>query len=291
MYGTITGWRGGVLYQSADAGTTWAAIEEFGPPGATIGTASNSIGVVESRMIDKASSLTVVLANGELFDVTELAMLNGANHFAYGAAGRWEIIAAQKCTLQSGTTYVLSNLLRGRYGTEQYMSTHVIGDKVILLDVEDLAIVAMSTSTIGLARDYRGITLGQDIGTDSNRSFTYAAINLKPLAPIALTGNRDPASNDWSLSWLRQTRTGGAWRDNVDADLGESFEQYQIDVFSDGSYATLKRTITVTTAAAAYSSGDQVADFGSNQATLYLKLYQVSATVGRGYPLTTSITR
>ena len=36
---------------------------------------------------------------------------------------------------------------------------------------------------------------------------------------------------------------------------------------------------------------NQVTDFGSNQATLYVKVYQLSANVGRGYPLTTSITR
>lgn len=291
MCGTLAGWGGGVLMQSTDAGATWAAIEDFGPPGATIGAASNTIGAVESRLIDKASRLTVVLTSGDLFDVTELAMLGGANHFAYGVNGRWEIIAAQKCTLQSGTTYVLSDLLRGRYGTEQYMGTHSAGDTVVLLDTDDLAMIAMSTSTIGLARDYRGITVGEDISTDSNRSFTYNAINLKPLAPFALTGDIDPLSNDWTLTWLRRTRIGGTWRDYVDADIGESSEQYQIDIFADGSYATLKRTIIAYQAAAGYTSAYQVADFGSNQSTLYVKIYQLSATVGRGYPLTTSITR
>ena len=291
MCGTLAGWNGGVLMQSTDAGATWSAIEDFGPPGAAIGQASTSIGAVESRLIDKASRLTVVLTSGDLYDTTELAMLGGANHFAYGVDGRWEIIAAQKCTLQSGTTYILSDLLRGRYGTEQYMGTHATGDSVVLLDVDDLAIVAMSSNTIGLARDYRGITLDQDIGSDSSRTFTYAAINLKPLAPIALTGNRDPASNDWALAWVRRTRSGGEWRDYVEADLAESAEQYQIDIFADGSYATVKRTLWIGGPSASYLSADQVTDFGSNQATLYLKIFQMSATVGRGYPLTTSITR
>lgn len=291
MCGTLAGWNGGVLMQSTDAGATWSAIEDFGPPGAAIGQASTSIGAVESRLIDKASRLTVVLTSGDLYDTTELAMLGGANHFAYGVDGRWEIIAAQKCTLQSGTTYILSDLLRGRYGTEQYMGTHATGDSVVLLDVDDLAIVAMSSNTIGLARDYRGITLDQDISSDSSRIFTYAAINLKPLAPIALTGNRDPASNDWALAWVRRTRSGGEWRDYVEADLAESAEQYQIDIFADGSYATVKRTLWIGGPSASYLSADQVTDFGSNQATLYLKIFQMSATVGRGYPLTTSITR
>lgn len=291
MYGAKSGWQGGVLMQSTDAGANWAAIDDFGPPGATIGAATNTIGAVESRLIDKASQLTVVLANGELSSTTELAMLGGANHFAYGAHGRWEIIAAQTCALQSGSTYLLSNLLRGRFGTEQYMGAHLAGDIVVLLDADDASFIPMSTGSIGLARDYRGITLNRDISTDSNQSFTYIAVNLKPLAPLALTGNRHPATNDWALTWLRRTRSGGEWRDYVDADLGETSEQYQVDIHSDGSYTTVKRTLTVTAQGADYTSADQVSDFGSNQATLYVKIFQLSPTVGRGAPLTASITR
>jgi hypothetical protein len=73
--------------------------------------------------------------------------------------------------------------------------------------------------------------------------------------------------------------------------LAEASESYQIDVYADGTYATVKRTITASAPSCVYTSIDQVSDFGANQATLYLKLTQISATVGRGYPLTTSITR
>jgi hypothetical protein len=215
-------------------------------------------------MIDNASALTATLTQGELYDCTEIALFAGANGFAYGADGRWEIIAARSCALVSGTTYTLRNLLRGRYGTEWAMSLHVAGDALILLDS------------------------GGDI-----EILAYRGVNLKPLSPIALTGNRDPSSNDWTLTWIRRTRTGGEWRDYVDADLGETSEAYadrrlrrwhlrhgQADDHHEHA------------GPAAYASADQVADFGANQATLYLKLYQMSsAIVGRGYPLTQSITR
>lgn len=291
MTGALAGWQGGVLMQSTDAGATWASLYDFGAPGADMGVCSNSIGAVDHRVIDSASVLTVTMTQGELYSVTQLAMLAGGNHFAYGADGRWEIIAAQNCTLVSGTTYTLTNLLRGRFGTEWAMGLHASGDALVLLDTTDVAAIAMSTGTIGLGYLYRGITVDRDISTDSNRTFAYQGVNLKPLSPIALTGAIDPATADWSLSWIRRTRTGGEWRDYVDADLGESSEAYQIDVFADGTYATVKRTIAVTTQAAAYTSAQQVADFGSNQTTIYLKVYQLSATIGRGYPLTQSLTR
>lgn len=290
MTGALSGWQGGALLQSADSGSTWVDIADFDAPGATIGVASTILGEVESRMLDKASRLTVTLTQGDLYDCTEAAMLAGANHFAYGADGRWEILAAQKCTLQSGKTYVLSDLWRARFGTEWAMPLHQAGDAIILLDTDDLALISTSSSTIGLSRLYRGITYGRDISTDSNRTWTYQGINLKPLSPIGLNGNRD-ASNNWTLSWVRRTRGVAEWRDNVDAPLNEASEQYQVDIFSSASYTTLKRTLTVSTASATYSAADQTADFGSAQATLYLRIYQISATVGRGQPLQQSITR
>lgn len=291
MTGALAGWQGGVLMQSTDAGATWASLHDFGAPGADMGTCSNSLGAVESRMIDAASALSVTMTQGALFSVTQLAMLAGGNHFAYGSDGRWEIIAAQECTLVSGTSYTLTNLLRGRFGTEWAMSLHAAGDALVLLDTTDVAAITMSAGSIGLGYLYRGITVDRDISTDGSRTFAYQGVNLKPLSPIALTGAIDPATADWSLSWIRRTRTGGEWRDYVDADLGESSEAYQIDVSADGTYATVKRTITATSPAASYTSAQQVTDFGSNQATLYLKVYQVSSVIGRGYPLTQSITR
>jgi hypothetical protein len=291
MNGALAGWRGGVLYQSVDSGTTWLERQEFGPPGATFGTASNSIGVVEDRMVDASSVLTVELAQGELYDTTLLAMLSGANHFAYGADGRWEIIAAQKCTLVSGSTYKLQDLLRGRFGTEWAMGLHAGGDAVILLDSADIEAIPMDTAQIGASLLYRAITAGRDFSTDGNRSFTYQGVNLKPLSPILLNGSIDPGSGDWTLLWTRRSRKDTEWRDYVDAPLGEDSEQYQLDIYDSGSYSVVKRTITATAQTASYSAADQTTDFGSGQSTLYIKLYQVSATIGRGYPLTTSITR
>ncbi len=171
------------------------------------------------------------------------------------------------------------------------MGLHSVGDALVLLDTADVAAIATNSGSIGLSYIYRGVTADRDISTDANRAFAYQGVNLKPLSPIALTGDRDPSSNDWALTWIRRTRDSGEWRDYVDVSLGEATESYAIEVYADGSYATVKRTITASSPFCVYPSADQVSDFGANQATLYLKLTQISATVGRGYPLTTSLTR
>ena len=219
-------------------------------------------------------------------------MLNGANHFAYGANGRWEIISAQNAVLQGDGTYLLSDMLRGRFGTEWAMGTHQAYDRLVLLNTSTLQFMASPVNGIGLTYQYRAVTFGKQISSADSVDFAYDGENLECLSPVYLNGSRHPTTNDWSLTWLRRTRVGGEWRSYVDASLGEASEAYEVEIYSSAAYTTIKRTITgLTSAACAYTSAEQVTDFGSNQATLYIKIYQLSANVGRGQPLTTSITR
>lgn len=290
--GKTSGWPGAVLMRSGDGEASWDQVAAYSRPGSAIGIAANALAApAQSALIDSANSLTVGLYAGELFSVSELQMLNGANHFALGVDGRWEIIAARSCVLQADGTYILSDLLRGRFGTEWAMSTHQIGDMIVLLNAVGQSFIDLSSDAIGLVRRWRMVTLGNALESADSADFAYRGVNLECLSPVYLNGSR-AASGDWSLSWLRRTRVGGEWRDYIDAPLGEASEVYEVEIYTSAAYTTLKRTITgLTTASATYTSAQQVADFGSNQATLYVKVYQLSANVGRGYPLTTSITR
>ena len=72
--------------------------------------------------------------------------------------------------------------------------------------------------------------------------------------------------------------------------MSEASESYVIEIYTDGTYATIKRTLTSSTPNVVYTLLQQLADFGSLPVTLYLKIYQVSANVGPGYPLTASLT-
>lgn len=230
------------------------------------------------------------IGGGSLASVTQLQMFNGANHFAYGVDGRWEIIAAQNAELQADGSYILSNLLRGRFGTEHNMGNHAAGDGVVQLSDPDIAFATLPATGVGAPALYRGVTSGAPLDSAANASFTYGGVNLKPLAPVYLNGSRN--AGDWSLSWIRRSRTDGEWRNSVDAALGEASESYDLEIYTDGTFATVKRTFSsLTSAVATYTSAQQVTDFGSNQATLYVRIYQRSATVGRGFPLSTSITR
>ena len=287
MYGG-SGWPGGVLVRTDDGGTTWTDVQAFDSAGGTVGSASNTIGVVDSRVWDKASVLSVTLNNGTLSSATEAAVLNGKNYFAYGVDGRWEIIAAQTCTLVSGSTYTLQNLLRGRFGTEWAMGLHEFGDTIVALNTSDVTAIGMSSSSIGLSRAYRAITYDQDISSDSDRDFTYRGVNLECLSPVHFTGYRSIATSDWIFSCVRRSRTDGEWRDLVDAGLGETSEAYELDICTDATYATVKRTISSTTLPITYTYAQQVSDFGTTVANAHARIHQMSSVVGRGYGQTGS---
>ena len=212
-------------------------------------------------------------SDASLQSVTELAVLNGANAALIGD----EIIQFKTATLLSPGQYRLSGLLRGRLGTEWATGSHTEGDRFILLDgALDKEIVA--NNIIGLARQYKPVTVGSSLSSATSQDFVYEGVALKPYSPAMVEGVRD--SGELTISWLRRTRIGGDWRDNVDVPLSEATEAYEVDIM-DG--ADVVRTISASTQTASYSAAEQTLDFGSAQAAVTARVYQLSAIVGRGY--------
>jgi hypothetical protein len=279
MCGYTASWPGGTIWRSADAGQTWDDLQAIAAP-CTFGRARGVLPAHDGNLIDYGRTLTVDLFAGSLSGIAESQMLNGANIAAYGADGRWEIMRFTNATLNADGSYTISGFWRGDKGTERATGLHVAGDSFVLLDDPDGAFIGMPTELIGVPRYYRGITNAADIDTDDNLILSYAGVNLECLSPVHAAGVR--SAGDLAISWKRRTRVGGSWRDNVDATLGEASEAYEIDVM-DG--ATVKRTITATTQTATYTSAQQVTDFGSAQSSILVRIYQISAVVGRGYPL------
>jgi hypothetical protein len=216
---------------------------------------------------------------GQLESVTELAMLNGANAAAIGQPGRWEIIKFQTATLQANGTYTLTDLIRGYKGTEHNKGNHATSDVFVLLTEAALSRTTANDNEIGLARHYKGVTTGSTIFTALEYELINSAESLKPYSPVDISATRD-GSNNIAITWTRRTRIGGEWRDGVNAQLGEATQAYEIDVMS-GS--TVKRTISgLTSPSYTYTATDQTTDFGSTQSSVTLRIYQLSATVGRG---------
>lgn len=279
--GAYSGWRGGSVLRSDDGGVSWATQSGTSPPGATTALATNTIGAAPTNAMDVSSVLNVKMSSGDISSVSELALFNGLNHFAYGEPGRWEIIGARTVTLQSDGSYNLTNLLRGRYGTEWAMASHAVMDDLVLLNSGQLNFAPQPTSILGSSRMWTILGYGDADATQNSRAFTYGGENLECLSPVHVRAFQ-ALNGDWTIQWVRRTRIDGEWRDYVDAGLGEAAENYVVEIFTGPAYAPLKRTLTATAQSVTYTNAQQVTDFGIATRTLYYRVAQVSALVGNG---------
>ena len=284
--GVYSGWPGATLLRSDDTGQSWQSIQGFGTPGSLMGYCTSTIGAGSTHVIDTANRLNVRLFSGALASVTALQMFAGANHFAYGAHGRWEIIAGMTVTAEADGTYTLQNLMRGRFGTERYMTTHGATDMLVALDESRLRFIGMNWGSLNLVNQWRAVTRGYMLDSAADVNLAYTGVNFECLSPVVIKGGKN-STGDWTIEWTRRTRTPVEPFSGLNAPLAESSEAYEVEIYSDNTYTTLKRTLTgLTSASATYTSAQQTTDFGVVQKYLYLKVYQLSATVGRGYSAT-----
>lgn len=240
---------------------------------ATTGTCATILGDAKNVNIwDESNTVDVTVFSGAAFTKTKAEILNGDNAVLIGN----EIIQFTTITLVSGDTYRLSGLLRGRLDTPA--TGHIAGERAILLSGDGIARVSLATNEIGILKYYRGVTVNADIDAVSPTSFACQAAGLKPFAPCHIKGNRDSSGN-LAIEFKRRTRFNGGWVDNIDVPLNEASESYTLRIMNG---TTVKRTFNLTSPSATYTSAQQITDFGSNQATVSVQVWQNSAVVGAG---------
>jgi hypothetical protein len=275
---TPANWRGAVLYESRDGGVNYTAIKTLSAA-ATMGYTTDILGDFASGNIpDESNTVNVDLLDGELSSTTTAGLLAGTNTCVIGD----EIIYFRTATLEVDGSYTLSGLLRGRRGTEYAMGAHAIGDRFVLVTSATVARIGQVTADIGATRHYKAVSNGSTLADAEEIEFTNDGATLEPYAPVHLGGGRD-ASGNLTINWTRRNRISGEWRDSVDVPMSETSEAYEVDIYSDGTYSTVLRTVTgLSSATTPYSAADQTTDFGSPQSTVYFRVYQMSSIVGRG---------
>jgi hypothetical protein len=179
--------------------------------------------------------------------------------------------------LQLDGSYILSVFQRGIRGTENFIGTHIINEKVILLDRK-----TNLSAEINREFKLKALSFGSydTLSSVTPVSVTPFAFGLKPYAPCNVSGTR--ASGDLTIVWQRRDRINAEWRGAGEIPMSESIEKYEIDIANAANTAVI-RTITVTSAkTTVYTSAQQVTDFGSAQASIRMRLYQISSVFGRG---------
>lgn len=275
--GGAAGWRLASLYRSADGVDYDVLLSQ--DLAAVLGTVTSALGSGPTAILDHANTLGVTLANPEheLDTVSFEALLRGANAAVVGN----EILQFQTATLVGPGQYVLSGLLRGRLGTDDAVAGHVPGERFVLLDgLAAIVRVRDGLALVGVPNSYKAVSLYQPFGDAMPFGFTNTARALRPYAVVNLAGTRDGAGT-LTMTWTRRTRIPAPWADHVDAPLGETSERYELDIRNAADTATL-RTLSVTAPSAVYTAAEQIADFGALQASVRVRVVQLSETVGRG---------
>jgi hypothetical protein len=219
------GWSGGVLFSSSD-NENFSQLD-FSNTEIPYGVVSVKTPAPRSAFSwDYTTTITVRMVKGTLSSTTALNVLNGANGFVLGN----EVMQFQNATMNGDGTYTLSNLLRGRRGTEWACNLHQPGETFILLNGTGLHKMSTQLSLINALRYVKGVTVGQPITSAYPQQFTQQGNDLKPYAPAQFQGVRD-ASGNFSVSWQRRTRIGGAWMDGTGTvPLSEDSESYDVEV-------------------------------------------------------------
>jgi GTA TIM-barrel-like domain/Putative phage tail protein len=235
---------------------------------------------------DRSNTLRVILRQGELASVTEEALLGGANLAAIeNADGEWELIQFQTATLVGASTYDLSVLLRGQFGTEGAMRDPVAASaRFILLD-DAVTAVEMTSDDVRLTLNWRYGPIGEAIDSLAFKTEAHAftGLGLRPFKPVRLQGKRDPSTGDWTFIWVRRTRVAGDSWEAVETPLAEESELYRLEIL-DAPGGDVLRSIDVVAPSYLYSAADQTADFGAPQWNVAISVAQLSAAYGRGAP-------
>lgn len=272
-------WQGGVILRSTDGGTNYNTVSPVGVR-AGIGDVATALPSGPTNVWDYANTLRVTMRypSETLESATELDVLNGANVAWLGNAdgNDGEILQFMTATLVSQGVYDLTGLLRGRLATDHAIGSHASNEVFVLLDQTSIGQSDFGTGDWDIERQYKGISVDQDPAALTAQDFTNTGERKRPRSGVNPLGTR--LSGDLTITWTPRTRipyTGLA----AGVPLGEAFESYEVDIMN-GS--TVVRTITSSTPSVSYTSAEQTADFGSPQASVSCRIYQMSETRGRG---------
>ena len=273
-------WRGATLVRSQDNGDSYDAVGAVTRQ-AVMGRIVSAVPAGPTDTWDAGTEILIDLDSGQVETRSIDAVLQGANMFAFGADGRWELAQFRTVTLVTGNRFKLTNLLRGRRGTEHLVGTSQAGDDFVLLyRGVGLIRIPMEISSINVAKPHKILTGDEPIDAPEMFPFTGRAMALRPFSPVMITGERDTSGN-LEIQWTRRGRIGQELPDGSDIPLSEETERYRVYIIADSA---ILRTFDVTEPRVEYSAADQTTDGVTLFDPVLVRVRQVSAIVGDGTP-------
>lgn len=201
---------------------------------AMLGISELALGDGQSWLRDDRNSLTVALVDPDQWIESRSAdaLAAGENLAMVGD----EAIQFAVADPLGGGRFRLSGLLRGRLGTEWAIGGHGPGEAFVMLDPRQLARIDLPAGTTGTDAIARGRSAAGDC---ESARISVRGERLKPLRPVHLTATREP-NGDLAIAWVRRSRAGFDWLDEVEVPLGQSAERYRLHIAGSGSAISLE---------------------------------------------------
>jgi len=168
------------------------------------------------------------------------------------------------------------------------------GARVVVLD-DSLASLPIAEADLGIPWNWRIGPASRPVSDETYvaQSFTPDGVGLRPfsVAHVEQPWRTPRMPGDLTIRWTRRSRalSADSWG-AVEVPMAEELEAYEV-VILDG--ATVKRVLSTTTTSAVYTAAAQPADWGAPLGpgdTLDIRIFQLSALVGRGAPQTVTLT-
>jgi hypothetical protein len=276
-----TGWKGAGGYTTND-GSTYSSLFSApfrGSHGVTYNT--NGFGVLPTAtdaaygQWDRTSSLDVQLDFGELSSNSEEYVVAGGNRLVVGS----EIIGFRTATLLGTTAegrkqYRLTQLLRGCLDTRDFMSGHTSGERVIVLSTTTIGWKSLNPSLRGASKSYKIVPTAGLVDDATAYSFTTNGRSMKPYGPAYVEGSH-ATGGSWFVTF--RNRGTGQYR-SLASYRPASVATNEVDIMNGG---TVVRTLTGTESVE-YTQANQITDFGSDQSSITVRVYELDADGNRG---------
>jgi hypothetical protein len=222
--GAGAAWRQAALLYSLDDGVSWVAAGATAAP-AVLGTIAVVAPGAPAALVDLRGAFEVVLAHADmdLVDADAAALDRGVNLALLGD----ELVQFGRAEPLGGARWRLSQLLRGRRGTEAAAGIQVVGDRFVLIEADTARAFDLPVSVLG--REVRVIASGVGDDTPGETRCVMRGASVVPPSPVHLRLATE-ADGGATVRWTRRSRAGWRWIDGVDAPLAEETEAYRVTI-------------------------------------------------------------
>jgi hypothetical protein len=252
MAGSDASWSEGLIKGSVD-GITYSTLIDSSD-GTVIGDVTGTLAAGSTTglddTLDTTSVLTVVLLHDgmALSSATDAELDAFANLVFVGKDGIGEYLQFKTATFVSGSTWQLTNLRRGRKGSDWAIAAHASGEEFALLTEGLFRLPATTLDSWGTPLSLKGVTFNQDEADADTIIFTNSGEGKRPYSPVNVEGAWD-GSNNLTISCTPRFRLNSGALGIDDRD------EVEVEITTGAG-----RTIVSAGSDAVYSAADQTAD-------------------------------